>query len=147
MKNKIVFKSQKDFVKWVTVSNMFAKSRIMPMVALKQFNSLKANQRTNIKKAFEEYDQKRRIKIPKGEIDSAWTISVMVDAHIIATEYNVDPLTVIMCLNSPCKINERIVIKLTIVALCNSRAIFYSTDKFCSISAQSTLNVFCALFQ
>lgn len=78
MKNKIVFKSQKDFVKWVTVSNMFAKSRIMPMVALKQFNSLKANQRTNIKKAFEEYDQKRRIKIPKGEIDSAWTISVMV---------------------------------------------------------------------
>lgn len=39
MKNKIVFKSQKDFVKWVTVSNMFAKSRIMPMVALKQFNS------------------------------------------------------------------------------------------------------------
>ena len=88
MKNKIVFKSQKDFVKWVTVSNMFAKSRIMPMVALKQFNSLKANQRTNIKKAFEEYDQKRRIKIPKGEIDSAWTISVMVDAHIIATEYN-----------------------------------------------------------
>lgn len=98
MKNKIVFKSQKDFVKWVTVSNMFAKSRIMPMVALKQFNSLKANQRTNIKKAFEEYDQKRRIKIPKGEIDSAWTISVMVDAHIIATEYNVDPLTVIMCL-------------------------------------------------
>lgn len=80
MKNKIVFKSQKDFVKWVTVSNMFAKSRIMPMVALKQFNSLKANQRTNIKKAFEEYDQKRRIKIPKGEIDSAWTISVMVDA-------------------------------------------------------------------
>ena len=111
MKNKIVFKSQKDFVKWVTVSNMFAKSRIMPMVALKQFNSLEANQRTNIKKAFEEYDQKRRIKIPKGEIDSAWTISVMVDAHIIATEYNVDPLTVIMCLNPHCKINERIVIK------------------------------------
>ena len=68
MKNKIVFKSQKDFVKWVTVSNMFAKSRIMPMVALKQFNSLKANQRTNIKKAFEEYDQKRRIKIPKVKL-------------------------------------------------------------------------------
>lgn len=41
MKNKIVFKSQKDFVKWVTVSNMFAKSRIMPMVALKQFNKHK----------------------------------------------------------------------------------------------------------
>ena len=100
MKNKIVFKSQKDFVKWVTVSNMFAKSRIMPMVALKQFNSLKANQRTNIKKAFEEYDQKRRIKIPKGEIDSAWTISVMVDAHIIATEclHNLINLQMIYCL-------------------------------------------------
>ena len=81
------------------------------MVALKQFNSLNASQRTNIKKAFEEYDQKRRIKIPKGEIDSAWEISVMVDAHIIATEYNIDPLTVIMCLNPPCRSNERIVVK------------------------------------
>lgn len=111
MKNKIVFKSQKDFVKWVTVSNMFAKSRIMPMVALNQFNSLNASQRTSIKRAFEEYDQKRRIKIPKGEIDSAWEISVMVDAHIIATEYNIDPLTVVMCLNSPCRSNERIVVK------------------------------------
>lgn len=111
MKNKIVFKSQTDFVKWVTISNLFAKSRIMPMVALKQFNSLNASQRTSIKRAFEEYDQKRRIKIPKGEIDSAWEISVMVDAHIIATEYNIDPLTVVMCLNSPCRSNERIVVK------------------------------------
>lgn len=111
MKNKIVFKSQKDFIKWITVSNIFAKSRIMPMAALKQFNSLTSSQRMNIKKSFEEYDKKRRIKIPKGEIDSAWEISVMVDAHIIATENNIDPLTVIMCLTPPCKSNERIVVK------------------------------------
>ena len=68
MKNKIVFKSQKDFVKWVTVSNMFAKSRIMPMVALKQFNSLNASQRTNIKRAFEEYDQNDESKFQKVKL-------------------------------------------------------------------------------
>ena len=40
-------------------------------------------------------------------MEYAWDILVMVDAHIIATEYNIDPLTVMMCLNAPCKNNER----------------------------------------
>ena len=111
MKNKVVFISHKDFKKWVAVANILAKSRINPIVALKQFNLLDANQRVNIKKVFEEYDEKRRIKIPKDEIKSMWETLVMVDAHIIATEYNSDPLTVMMCLNAPCKINEKIVIK------------------------------------
>ena len=111
MKNKIVIKYQKDFKKWVMISNLFAKSRITPMTALKQFNSLDSNQRINIKQAFEEYDKIRRIKIPKGETDSAWELSVMVDAHIVATENNIDPLTVMMCIHPICKNNERIVIK------------------------------------
>lgn len=56
MKNKIVLKSQKDFEKWAFASNLFAKSRIMSSVALKQFNSLSAVQRVGIKKAFQECD-------------------------------------------------------------------------------------------
>lgn len=83
----------------------------MSCVALKQFNSLSAVQRACIKKTFEEYEQKRKNKIPKGEMDSAWQISVMVDSHIIATEYNIDPLTVIMCLNPICRDNEKIIVK------------------------------------
>lgn len=111
MKNKIVLKSQKDFEKWVFASNLFAKSRIMSSVALKQFNSLSAVQRVGIKKAFEECDRNRRVIIPKSEIDYAWQISVMVDSHIIATEYNIDPLTVIMCINPICRDNEKIIVK------------------------------------
>lgn len=83
----------------------------MPIVALKQFNVLNATQRVNIKKTFDDYDQKRRMRIPEGEIDAAWEISVMVDAHIIATEYNIDPLTVIMCLNPICRSDEKIIVK------------------------------------
>lgn len=111
MKNKGVFKSQKDLEKWVVISNLFAKSRIMSSEALKQFNSLSAEQRACIKKTFEEYEQKRKTKIPKGGMASAWQISVMVDSHIIATEYNIDPLTVIMCINPICKNNEKIIVK------------------------------------
>ena len=55
MKNKMVLKSQADFMKWVAISNIFAKSRIMPIVALKQFNLLNATQRVNIKKTFDEF--------------------------------------------------------------------------------------------
>ena len=49
MKNKMVLKSQADFMKWVSISNIFAKSRIMPIVAIKQFNVLNATHRVNIK--------------------------------------------------------------------------------------------------
>lgn len=111
MKNKVVFISQGDFLKWTAISNMFAKSRIKPMAALKQFNSLSAKQRIDIKKTSEEYDQKRRMIIPKDENSLAWEISVMVDAHIIATEYDIDPLTVMMCIDPPCKNDKRVIVK------------------------------------
>lgn len=109
MKNKIVIKPKREFIKWIAISNLFAKSRIVPNEALKQFNSLSSVQRINIIKMFDEYDKIRRTKIPKGEIDSAWEISVMVDAHIIATEYNIDPLTAVMCVNPVCRNNEQVV--------------------------------------
>ena len=32
----------------------------------------------------------------------------MVDAHIIATEFNIDSLTAVMCIHPPCKNNEQI---------------------------------------
>ena len=32
----------------------------------------------------------------------------MVDAHIIATEFDVDPLTAVMCVDPICKVNEKI---------------------------------------
>lgn len=111
MKNKVVFKQKAEFAKWIAISNLFAKSLISPSIALRQFNALTPVQRKDISNSFAEYDKIRRTKIPKGETDSAWEISVMVDAHIIATEFNIDPLTAVMCLNPLCKANESVFIR------------------------------------
>lgn len=111
MKNKYRIISKIDCKKWINVSNLFAKSLIDHNEALRQFNALSASKRVAIKKTFQEYDSIRRKKIPANEVDSAWEISVMVDAHIIATENNIDPLTVIMCINAPCKVSEHLLLK------------------------------------
>lgn len=105
------FISETDFQKWIYISNLFAKSLLPAGDALKQFNLLDAKQRIAVKQAFDLHDNIRREKIPKGERDSAWELSVMVDAHIIATEYGIDPLTAFLCLKPPCKVNERIFVK------------------------------------
>ena len=107
MKNKTIIKSQKEFEKWIYISNLFAKSTILPNEALKQFNKLNSTQRLKIKQYFEKCD-KTKGKIPKDEIDTIWEISIMVDAHIIATEFNIDSLTAVMCIHPPCKNNEQI---------------------------------------
>ena len=111
MKNKIIIKSKEEFMKWICISNLFAKSLISPIIALKQFNGLNATQRIKIKQSFDKCDKTRRIKIPKGETDSAWELSVMVDSHIIATEFDIDPLTAVMCITPVCKANEQVVFK------------------------------------
>lgn len=111
MKTKIKFISKMESKKWLQISNLFAKSLVSPAEALRQFNSLDATARNSIKRAFALYDDVRRKKIPKGEADSAWETSVMVDAHIVATEFDIDPLTVVMCINPPCKLNERVYVK------------------------------------
>lgn len=111
MKNKYKIISKISCEKWINVSNLLAKSLIDHNEALRQFNALSANKRVAIKKALQEYDSIRRKKIPANDVDSAWEISVMVDAHIIATENNIDPLTVIICINAPCKVNEYLILK------------------------------------
>lgn len=111
MKSKVIIKSRSAVSDWIIVSNLFAKSLISYKDALTQFNALTPAQRIDIKKSFDKYDQIRRIKIPKGEMDDNWIMSIMVDAHIIATEHNIDPLTAMMCVASICKPNERIYIK------------------------------------
>lgn len=111
MKSKTVIRSKQAVMKWIEASNLFAKSRISSRAALSQFNQLSARQRAKIKSAFDECDKVRRIKIPKDEIESSLEISVMVDAHIIATENGIDPLTAVMCISPPCKNGERILVK------------------------------------
>ena len=95
---------------WTSLANSFANSLCSSSVALQQFNRLSSKDRTEIKKRFNECDIIRRTKIPKTDED-AWLLGIMVDAHIIATEFGVDPLAVTMCLCAPCKPSERIIVK------------------------------------
>ena len=111
MKTKYKIILQKDALKWYNISNCFAKSLYPFSDAVKQFNKLSINDRNNIRRLYSKYDEIRRNKIPNGESDAAWLTCVMVDSNIIATEFDIDPLTAVMCINPPCKINEKIVIK------------------------------------
>ena len=110
MKIKYVTKSRTEFEKWCNTGNLFAKSLCPHSKILKEYNELTPVQRNEIKKLFATYDQLRAKKIPKEDTD-AWLIGIMVDANIIACEYDIDPMTVVLCINPICRPTERIVIK------------------------------------
>ncbi len=110
MKIKYVVKSKYDFEKWCNTCNFLAQSLCPHDKVLKEFNSLNNIQRNEIKDLFLMYDRLRASKIPENESE-AWMIGIMVDANIIACEYDIDPLTVTLCMNPICRPTERITIK------------------------------------
>ena len=110
MRNKYIIINKAEAEKWFAIANMLAKSFCKHELALQQFNRLNACNRIKIKKCFDACDVIRRKKIPEGEQDEAW-IGVMVDAHIIATEFDIDPLTAVLCLKPPCRPTEHIVVR------------------------------------
>ena len=110
MKSKIAIKTRKAVNDWLDVSNLFAKSLCERSEILRQFNALSGADRVKIKKRFDDCDAIRRTKIPNTQQED-WIIGMMVDAHIIATEYNIDPLTAVICIKPICKPNERIFVK------------------------------------
>lgn len=111
MKTKYVKKNKSEFNKWIEIANLFAKSMCPMGIVVCQFNNLTSSQRNEIKNKFLVCDTVRRKKIPKGEAEQSWLTGVMVDAHIIAYNYNIDPLTAILCIKPICKSNERIFVK------------------------------------
>ncbi|MBR6506906.1 MAG: hypothetical protein IKT37_04815 [Clostridia bacterium] len=110
MKIKVSIKNKKDVSKWICVCNLMAKSMCDHNIAISQFNALSPSDRITIKKRLNECDEIRKTKIPNTEQD-AWIIGIMVDAHIIAYEYDIDPLTVLLCINPICKPNEKLIVK------------------------------------
>ena len=110
MKTRVVIKNKKDVLKWLDACNLLARSMCNYDTVLSQFNSLSPNDRKTIKTLLNECDETRKKKIPNTE-QEAWLIGIMVDAHIIACEYNIDPLTVMLCINPICKANERLICK------------------------------------
>ena len=110
MKNRITIKSKAEFNKWLDIANLFAKSMCSYNEVLKQFNGLSSQERIEIKRQFDMCDEVRKTKISTTD-QEAWILGIMVDAHIIATQYNIDPLTVVCCLNPICKSHERVVVR------------------------------------
>ena len=110
MKSNVVIITKKDYDVWLDISNQFAKSMCDRNEVLRQFNQLSSDDRIIIKKKLNNRDEIRKNKMPNAN-ETDWIISIMVDAHIIATEYEIDPLTVILCINSKCKPNEKISLK------------------------------------
>lgn len=110
MKTRIERISKDKLNKWITISNMFAKSVCPIETVIKQYNTLTAKNKADIKNEFSKYDEIRRKRIPKGETDDTYLDSVLVDTHIIATEYNIDPLTAIMCVNAPIRFDKKIMV-------------------------------------
>ena len=46
------------------------------------------------------------------EIDEdKYFTAVMIELNIIASQYNIDPATVCMCIDSPCMCNEKLILK------------------------------------
>lgn len=101
--------------RWFAAANKFAQSLITRSEAIHQYNLLPVASKTEIIESLKECDTIREKMIPDDmsieEKNYHYSISVMVDAHILATEHNVDPVVIRMCLNPPCKIGEKVVVK------------------------------------
>ena len=101
--------------RWFAIANQFAQSLITRSDAIHQYNLLPVASKTEIIKSMKEYDKIRKKMIPDNmsidEKNRHYPISVMVDAHILATEHNVDPVVILMCLNPPCQIGQKVIVK------------------------------------
>lgn len=109
----IKFLTQNDASKWYSIANMFAKSLLSQKEAISQYNGLTPAQRSEIAQQFQNADELRRKRIRASDENATarWETSIMVDVHIIAAEYNIDPVTVVMCFNPPCKRSENVLVR------------------------------------
>ena len=109
----IISKSTAD--SWFAVANIFAKSMLLRHEAIGEYNKLSPEIRNRIKARVNEFDEQRSKGIPfdatKEEKEEHYAMSVMVDSHIIAAEYNTDPVVVLMCFRAPCHLSQTIVVK------------------------------------
>ena len=117
-KKKTVFISMAKANKWIAAANCFAQSLILPNEALKQFNGLSVEQRFEIRRenmAYEHIRKEHMSEVSEDETEnqknSEWMMSILVDANIIAAEFGVDPLCIMMCVKPSCKLNENVYIK------------------------------------
>lgn len=109
----IKFLTANDALRWYSIANVVAKSLMSQKEAVSQYNRLTPVQRSEIAQQFQRANELRHKRIRASDENATfrWETSIMVDAHIIAAEYNIDPVTVVMCFNSPCKNSENVFVR------------------------------------
>lgn len=78
-------------------------------IIIKQFNSLTSNQRSDIIREHIKREDLLKEQITTQDKDMYLTCS-MVNFNIIASEYDIDPATVCMCISKVCRANEKILV-------------------------------------
>lgn len=82
-----------------------------PKVIIHQFNMLTPKQRSAILTEHIQRETKLKADLFPDNDENMYLTCTMVNLHIIATKYNIDPATVCMCIARPCKNHEKILIK------------------------------------
>ncbi|AJG98565.1 hypothetical protein [Clostridium beijerinckii] len=114
MKNvKYVRISPKDIDGILIACKTLSESLEKPNIIIGQFNSLTPSQRTAIKNEWSKREAilKSKVEHNHNNNDDMYLTCIMVNLNIIATKYNIDPATVCMCINPPCKDNCKILVK------------------------------------
>ncbi|APC40830.1 hypothetical protein [Clostridium estertheticum] len=101
--------SKREFSKTLDFCKLFSNSLEDANIIIKQFNSLTQNQRLEIIKAYSEREKLLKIQINSEDEDMYLTCTA-VNFNIVATKYDIDPATVCICIASPCKSNEKIIV-------------------------------------
>lgn len=113
MNNTRYIKYSKDRISQIiNASKIFSHSIQDNKIIIKEFNSLSKIQRNSIIK-----EQKRKEKILQEKIrkssnlaDNVALLCTVADLNIIASEYNINPATVCLCISGLCKSNEKILV-------------------------------------
>ena len=106
--------SIKEANEWYCIANLFAKSMLSQAEAIKGYNELSLQKRIAIQRAFKELDKSRNNTMEGAEQEEKeqhFSISVFVDAHIVATEFDTDPVVVLMCVRPPFPVSQRVFVK------------------------------------
>lgn len=110
MKIKYVRKTKSDIEYWMCSASILVKSKCFTRYILNEFNRLTSDQRNSIKAELEERCNILEKILPKEEREKSTSI-MLVDIHMLAYKYDVDPLTKALCEIPICRSYERIFVK------------------------------------
>lgn len=112
---KVIVLSKDKAAAWYNAANIFAHSQISQPEAIHMFNNLAPSIRLGIAKGLLDYDAARKNAFPSDMSEDEKKIhhrtSVMVDSHILATDYSTDPVVILMCVDPPCKADQKVLVK------------------------------------